>query len=137
MPYFAAQLSSFDHRVVIMEASIDSGGFHFPHQVICTVVSMRSVSDEAVDGELHFLRTEVAGENCRDSAGDAAVRGGILRVGGSRPQRCPCWVPRELGIAACRSYGGDRAPKTEGVLGIPAANDGVGVASPKHRHKTR
>src|SRR5258708_28866071 len=36
-----------------------------------------------------------------------------------------------------RSYRGDRATTTEGELGIPAANDGVGVSSPEHRHETR
>src|SRR5258708_7800035 len=40
-------------------------------------------------------------------------------------------------MPASGSYRGDRAPKTEGELGIPAANDGVGVSSPKHRHETR
>src|SRR5258708_34195514 len=122
MSYLAAQLSSLDHGVVIVDASVDSGGFHFLHQVICTVVSMRGVGDEAVDGELQFLRTEIARENCRDSAGDTAVCGGILRVGGSRCQRGPCWVARELGIAASRSYGGDRAPKNERGFWLPATN---------------
>src|SRR5260370_429023 len=35
---------NFGEGQVIMEASIDSGGFHFLHQVICTVVSMRCVN---------------------------------------------------------------------------------------------
>jgi hypothetical protein len=95
---FAAQLSPFDHGVVIMEASIDSRSFHFFHQVICAVVSMRSVGDKTIYGELHFLRTEVARENCRNSASDAAVCSGILRVGRCRTQRCPCWVAGELGL---------------------------------------
>src|SRR5260370_10914135 len=103
MSYFAAQLSSFDHGVVIMEASIDSGGFHFLHQVICTVVSMRGGGDKAVYGELHSLRTEIARENCLDRAVDAAVCSGGLRMGGSRFQRRPCYGAHALRIAASRT----------------------------------
>jgi hypothetical protein len=69
--------------VVIVEASIDSGSFHFLHQVIRTVISMRSVRNQAIHGELHFLRAEIARENCRDRPGDAAVCGRIFRMGRS------------------------------------------------------
>src|SRR5260370_429024 len=41
---------NFGEGQVIMEASIDSGGFHFLHQVICTVVSMRCVNATSMHG---------------------------------------------------------------------------------------
>src|SRR5258708_12333594 len=97
---------------------------------------MRGVGDKAVYGELHSLRTEIARENCRNRAGDAAVCGGVLRVGGSRCQRRPCWVAHELGIATSRTYGGDKAPKTEGELGIPPTHHPLPLSSPQQPHNT-
>src|SRR5258708_252781 len=137
MPYLKTQDSPLDHRMVVVKASIDASCFHFFHQVIGSGERMGGVSDEAVDGELHVRRPEIPFENGRDGASDTAVRSGILRMSRSCSQRSPGKVAGELRIAASRPYRGYRAPKTERILGIPAANDGVREATPKHRHEAR
>src|SRR5260370_37272828 len=97
---------------------------------------MRSVGYETVNGELHVPRTEIALQNRRDRASDAAVRGGIFRMSWCARQRGPIGICDESRIAAASADGGYRPPETEGKFSVPAADGGRRGSCPPHCHQS-
>ena len=91
MRYLHPQRFSLSNGVVIVEACINSGVFHFVHEVARTAEVVRSMRDEAVHRELHIGCPEVASQNRRYRTGHTAMSRRVLgmsgRVGQGRPAR--------------------------------------------------
>lgn len=137
MPDFYTQHPSLNDRVVIVEPSIDSRHLDLMHQVSGTCEGVRhGVRDQAVHRECEVGGSEIAGQNGRDSAGNATVRGRILWMAGSTRQRLPILVSSECRITSSCLNRGDGTPETEGKLRIPAADPRICIARLKHCHQS-
>lgn len=92
-PDFYTQHPALNDRVVIVEPGVDSGHLDLLHQVSGTCEGVRHrVWDQAVHGECEVRGPEIAGQNGRDSAGNATVRGRILWMAGGAYQGQPTGV---------------------------------------------
>src|SRR6266705_3522075 len=126
MSHLYAQDPALNHRMMVVESSVDSRVLDFVHQVHGAGEVVHRVSDEAIHGELQIGSSEVPLKNRRDHASDAAVSSRILGMSWCVRQRRPIGLGREGGIAAACTNSSYRPPKAKGELGIPAANGGVG-----------
>ena len=120
-----------------MKPGIDSRSLNFVHQVVGAGERMRITSYFAVYGKCEVRSPEISGENGRDRAGHATVRGRILWMAGSAYQGQPTGLGRQRGIASSCLNRGDGTPETECKLRIPAADSRVGISRPEHGHESR
>src|SRR5260370_30483958 len=137
MSHLYAQDPALNHRMMVVESSVDSRVLDFVHQVAGAREVVCGVGDETVQGELQIGGSEVPLKNRRNHGGDAAVSSRILGMSWCVRQRRPIGVGREGGIAAACTNSSYRPPKAKGELGIPAADGGVGESGPQHGHQSR
>src|SRR5215472_19157966 len=133
--------------MVIVKAGVNPCAFDLIKEFCCAGEVMRSVGDQAVNGELQVRRPKEILEDCRHSPGCATVSRRIFGVGWSvckfrmiRSSTCkwqPIGVGSESGIGTTSTDGGYRPPEAKSKFRIPAADACVGVARPKHRHQAR
>src|SRR5216683_7589047 len=100
MSHLYAQDPALNHRMMVVESSVDSRVLDFVHQVTGAREVVCGVGDETVHGELQIGGSEVPLKNRRNHASDAAVSSRILGMSWCVRQRRPIGVGREGGIAA-------------------------------------
>src|SRR5260370_35217976 len=123
--------------MVIVESCINSSIPYLLFEILRAVerVHVRRVEDGAADSEVHIRSPEITFQDSGDRTGDTSVSGWIFRMIWSGAERHPRRVGNRGGIPVYasvlnRCY---RSPKTKVVLGIYAADEGVGEGGPHHR----
>src|SRR6266852_2895501 len=127
--------------MVIVETCIDAGVLHLFFKVFRAVesVNVRWIEDCAANREVHVRSPEVAFQDSRDRTGKARVTSRIFRMIGGGAQGRPGRVGNRGGIPVYTAVRNSRhrAPETEVVLRVPAADERVGSGGPHHGKQVR
>src|SRR6266481_3401528 len=102
---------------------------------MCVAKAMHCTCDLTICGEIQVGRSEIGLKHGRDPSRDATVSSGVFRMRGSGCERCPLGIGCQCWIATTSSDGGYGPPKAKVILGIEAADYGVGVCCPEHGHQ--